>query len=149
MSRIPPASPAAIMFVKSGSKVFGCFRIASASDAPTSTSARVCRMTAAKFLSSSWLPRMSRHCTSGRPASIITENWRVKTARFLAATFLPVLPGLGLLLGLRLGLGLGRRDPRDQDLLAPQRGDGGVHGVGDPLAADRLSGARPSRICKV
>ena len=37
---------------------------------------------------------MSRHWTSGRPASIITENWRVKTARFLAATFLPVLPPL-------------------------------------------------------
>ena len=79
---MPPASPAAIMFVKSGSKVFGCFFIASASDEPHSTSDRVSRMTFAKFLSSSWLPRMSRHCTSGRPASIMTENCRVKTARF-------------------------------------------------------------------
>ena len=35
------------------------------------------------------LPRISRHCTSGRPASIITENWRVKTARFFALTRLP------------------------------------------------------------
>ena len=68
------------------------FPYASASDAPDSTSVRVCRMTAAKFLSSSWLPRMSRHCTSGRPASIITENCRVKTARFFAATFLPIVP---------------------------------------------------------
>src|SRR5262245_39789238 len=49
-------------------------------------------MTAAKFLSSSWLPRMSRHWTSGRPASIITENWRVKTARFLALTLRPSRP---------------------------------------------------------
>ncbi len=29
---------------------------------------------------------MSRHCTSGRPASIITENCRVKTARFFGLT---------------------------------------------------------------
>jgi hypothetical protein len=74
------------MLVNSGSKVFGCFFIASASDAPLSTSPRVARMTRAKCLSSSWVPRISRHCTSGRPASIITENCRVKTARFLAAT---------------------------------------------------------------
>ena len=80
------------MFVKSGSNEFGNFRIASASAAPPSTLDRVCRMTSAKFLSSSWLPRMSRHWTSGSPASIITENWRVNTARFLAATLLVVLP---------------------------------------------------------
>src|SRR4051812_5701756 len=80
------------MFVNSGSKVFGCLRIASASDAPDSTSMRVARITNAKFLSSSCEPRMSRHCTSGRPASIITENWRVKTARFFADTFFPDLP---------------------------------------------------------
>src|SRR5919198_6072444 len=89
---MPPASPAAIMLVNSGSKVFGCLRIASASDAPDSTSVRVCRITAEKFLSSSWLPRMSRHCTSGRPASIITENCRVNTAKLFALTFLPVFP---------------------------------------------------------
>src|SRR6185369_14573537 len=89
VSRIPPASPAAIMLTNSPSKVLGCLRMASASDAPDSTSLRVCRMTDENPLSSSWLPRMSRHCTSGRPASIITENWRVKTARFFAATFLP------------------------------------------------------------
>ena len=74
------------MLVKRASKVLGCRRIASASEAPASTSLRVARITAEKFLSSSWLPRMSRHCTSGRPASIITENWRVKTARFLEFT---------------------------------------------------------------
>ena len=33
-----------------------------------------------KTLFSCWLPRISRHCTSGRPASIMTENWRVKMA---------------------------------------------------------------------
>ena len=80
------------MFVNSGSNVFGYLRMASASEAPDSTAPRVWRMTAAKFLSSSWEPRISRHCTSGRPASIMTENCRVKTARFFAATFLPSLP---------------------------------------------------------
>ena len=50
---MPPASPAATMFVNSGSNVFGCLRIASASEAPASTSLRVCRITAEKFLSSS------------------------------------------------------------------------------------------------
>ena len=40
------------------------------------------------------LPRMSRHCTSGRPASIITENWRVKTARFFADDLLADLADL-------------------------------------------------------
>ena len=72
---------------------------------------------------------MSRHCTSGRPASIITENCRVNTARFFAETFFPSLPGLALRRG-RVGLRLGRRDPRDEDLLAPERGDRRVHRVG-------------------
>ena len=80
VSRMPPASPAAIMLVNSGSNVFGCLRMASASDAPLSTSPRVARIVDEKFLSSSCVPRISRHCTSGRPASIITENWRVKIA---------------------------------------------------------------------
>ena len=31
---------------------------------------------------------MSRHWTSGKPASIITENWRVNTARFFGLTVL-------------------------------------------------------------
>ena len=74
------------MLVKSESKTLGFFFIASASDAPPSTSARVSRITAPKFLSSSCVPRISRHCTSGRPASIITENWRVNTARLFGDT---------------------------------------------------------------
>ncbi len=80
---MPPASPAATMFVYRLSNARGWRFIASASDAPASTSSRVLRMTCAKYLCSSCLPRMSRHCTSGRPASIITENCRVKMARFL------------------------------------------------------------------
>ena len=48
---------------------------------------------------------MSRHCTSGRPASIITENWRVKTARFFADDLLAGLADL-LLLGRAAALAL-------------------------------------------
>ena len=76
----------------------------------------------------------------------MTENWRVKTARFFGLTFLPSLPFFGLRRG--RGLRLGRRDPRDEDLLAAQRRDGGVHRVGDALAADGLAAARASRVCK-
>src|ERR1700733_14323618 len=37
----------------------------------------------------SWLAaRISRHCTSGRPASIMTENWRKK----IAISLVPTLP---------------------------------------------------------
>jgi len=39
---------------------------------------------------------MSRHWTSGSPASIITENCRTKTARFLGETVLSVLPPPGV-----------------------------------------------------
>ena len=34
-----------------------------------------------------WSPRIWRHCTSGRPASIITANWRVKTTRSFVLIF--------------------------------------------------------------
>ena len=86
VSRIPPASPAAIMLVKRLSKTLGCLRMASARLAPPSTSIRVCWRVLAKVLFSCWLPRISRHCTSGRPASIMTENCRTKIARSLAGT---------------------------------------------------------------
>src|SRR5688572_6502550 len=82
-SRIPPASPAAIMLTYSSSKALGCLRIASASEEPLSTSARVIWMISRKALFSSCSPRISRHWTSGSPASSITENWRVKRARRL------------------------------------------------------------------
>ena len=91
VSRMPPASPAWIMLVKSASNVRGCLRIASASDMPLSTSSRTLRMVAANFLCGSWRPRMSRHWTSGRPASIITLNCRVKIARLLAGTLPPAV----------------------------------------------------------
>ena len=46
------------------------------------------------------------------------------------------------------GLFFGRLDLGDLHLLAPQRGDRGIHRVGDALARDCLAGARPSRVGK-
>src|SRR5215210_1337292 len=96
MSRIPPASPAATMLVYRLSNALGCLRMASAMDMPDSTSLRTSLMIAAKVLFSSWPPRISRHCTSGRPASSITENWRVKMETRLRLT-LPGRRGMSLI----------------------------------------------------
>jgi hypothetical protein len=41
---------------------------------------------------------ISSACTSGRPASIITENWRVKTSRSFEVT--PPKPGILMLISL-------------------------------------------------
>ena len=86
MSRIPPDSPAATMLVNRSLKALGCFFIASASEEPDSTSERTWLMIVWKVRFSSWSPRISRHCTRGRPASSITENWRVKMAMRLEPT---------------------------------------------------------------
>ena len=86
VSRIPPASPAAIMLQNSSSNTLGCLRMASARLAPPSMSWRVWFRTLAKNLLSLEPPRISRHCTRGSPASIMTENWRTKIARSFAVT---------------------------------------------------------------
>src|SRR3954454_23406335 len=84
------------MLENSESNVLGCFFIASARAMPDWTSSRTFKMTAEKFLCGSCLPRISRHCTSGRPASIMTEDYRVKMARLFAGTALPPLGPAGL-----------------------------------------------------
>ena len=89
VSRIPPASPAATMLVYRSSKIFGCLRMASASVEPDSTSCRIERSARWNALTSAWDPRISRHCTSGRPASIMTENCRVKIAMACFGTLPP------------------------------------------------------------
>src|SRR5205085_1470073 len=94
-SSMPPASPASIMLTKSWSKIFGWRDIAAASVEPSSTSWRVCVKTIAKCLVSCCCASISRHWTSGNPASIITENWRVKMANSLALTFLRPPPSFG------------------------------------------------------
>ena len=74
------------MLVNSASKAYGRFCMASASVEPASTSTRTWSMAAASRLSGSSFASSSRHCTSGRPASIMTENCRVKIARLRAET---------------------------------------------------------------
>ena len=94
MSRIPPVSPASIMLVVKSSKIFGYCFIAFAKVAPPST---VVRTPVSVFWKAgfSWLAaNISRHCTSGRPASIMTENCRKKMAMSLVFT-LP-LPKVGM-----------------------------------------------------
>ena len=63
--------------------------MAAESVAPPSTDPRVPVSTFWNVLFSCWLARISRHCTSGKPASIITENWRVKMASSLELTPAP------------------------------------------------------------
>jgi hypothetical protein len=76
---------------------------------------------------------MSRHCTSGRPASIITENWRVKDGEILRRTPL----GLSLRAASRHRPWPPPAGCGHLDLLAPQRRDNGVHRVADALARRR------------
>ena len=66
------------MLVYRSLNALGCLRIASATVFPDSTSNTTSRTTAANALFSLWRARMSRACTSGRPALIIVENCRVK-----------------------------------------------------------------------
>src|ERR1700675_3497514 len=85
-SRIPPVSPASIMFVVRSSKTAGYWRMALARVEPPST---VVRTPVSVFWKDwlSWLAaKISRHCTSGNPASIMTENWRKKIAMSLVLT---------------------------------------------------------------
>src|SRR5262245_43729784 len=63
------------------SNTFRCLPSASASVEPASTSRVVSVMTLANDGLLLCLARMSRHCTSGRPAEIMVANWRVKIAR--------------------------------------------------------------------
>ena len=93
VSRIPPASPASIMLVVRSSKILGYWRIAFESVEPPSTLWRTPVRHFWKIWFSWFAAKISRHCTSGRPASIMTENCRKKTAVSLTGT-LPV-PSLG------------------------------------------------------
>ena len=76
----------------------------------------------------------------------MTENCRTKTARFFGLTFFPSLPFFGA--AAAAAFLLRRSDPRDEHLLAAERGNGGVRGVSDALAGDGLSTARAARIRK-
>src|SRR5229473_216323 len=95
MSKMPPVSPASIMLVVRSSKTFGYWRMALARVAPPSTVVR----TPVRVFWNDWFSwfaaRISRHCTSGNPASIITENWRKKLAMSLTLTLPDPKVGMG------------------------------------------------------
>ncbi len=76
---MPPISPARTSCTKSSSKTLGCSASASAKVEPDSTRTFTAEQHLRNAGLSAWVAMMSRACTSGRPASIITENWRVKT----------------------------------------------------------------------
>src|SRR5262245_61223588 len=94
-SSTPPASPAATMLRNRSSNTFLCLPSASDSVEPASTSRVVSEMILPNDGLLACLARMSRHCTSGRPAEIMVANWRVKIARSLVLT--PEPPNLGRL----------------------------------------------------
>ena len=91
VSRMPPISPAATSCTKSVSKTLGWSLSASASVEPDSTLIFTLVSTSRKARLSNWLARMSRHCTSGSPASIIVANCRVKMT--MSFCEMPPMPG--------------------------------------------------------
>ena len=97
VSRIPPTSPAATRFTYRRSNATGCLRSASENVEPPSTSRLTSRITFLKPLLSWFVPRISRHWTSGTPASIMVANWRVKMTRSFSLTF-----GLGAFFSMSL-----------------------------------------------
>src|ERR1043165_3875660 len=89
VSRIPAASPADTRLQKSASKYFGYLRNAWPSEEPVSTSV----LMSSRSLPTdgfAWpRPTMSKACSSGTPAFIITASWRVKMVMSLSVIFLP------------------------------------------------------------
>ena len=90
---MPPISPARTSCTNSSSKTLGCSASASAKVEPDSTRTFTADSTFLNAALSDCVARMSRACTSGRPASIITENWRVKT-RMSFVVDAPPKPGM-------------------------------------------------------
>jgi hypothetical protein len=67
--------------------------MAADSVSPDSTCPLTSYRTFWKFLLGVCEARMSRHCTMGRPASIIVANWRVKTTMSFSGTPWPMPKG--------------------------------------------------------
>ncbi len=92
VSRMPPISPARTRLQNSTSKTLGCLASESLKVLPPSTSAFTCLRMRWKAGLSCCVERISRHCTRGRPASIIVANCRVKITRSLVVTVPPMPP---------------------------------------------------------
>ncbi len=80
-------------------KTFGCAFRAAAKVAPLSTAPRISIRAFLNTLFSCWDDRISRHCTSGSPASIMVANCRVKITMSFSVTP-PPNPGMVSSLGL-------------------------------------------------
>src|SRR6185436_10815298 len=95
-SSTPPASPAATMLRNRSSNTPRCLPSASLSVEPASTSRVVSVMILPNDGLLACFARMSRHCTSGRPAEIMVANWRVKIARSFVVTPGPPILGIDM-----------------------------------------------------
>src|SRR5512146_1991253 len=84
VSSNPPTSPACTMFTYKSSNTFGCRRRASEKVDPPSTWPFTSPTVSRRTLFSDCVERISRHCTSGRPALIMVPNCLVKTTRSLS-----------------------------------------------------------------
>jgi hypothetical protein len=78
---MPPTSPARTRFTNRSLNTRGYLPSASAKVEPCSTSDLTPRITSLKPAFACWSPWIERHCTSGRPASIMVANCRVKMTR--------------------------------------------------------------------
>jgi hypothetical protein len=88
-SRMPPASPASTRLQYSESKCSGCLRNADDRLVPVSTSDRM--SFSSLVMRGLVLPRatMSNDCSSGTPAFIMVDSWRVKIAMSFCLIDLP------------------------------------------------------------
>ena len=86
---MPACSPAPTRLQKSASKYCGYLRKACESDDPVSTSVLM-SMRSLPTEALLWpLPTMSKACSSGTPAFIITASWRVKMEMSFSVIFWP------------------------------------------------------------
>ena len=86
---MPACSPAPTRLQKSASKYIGYLRNAAESDEPVSTSVLMSRRSLPTEGLAWPLPTMSKACSSGTPAFIITASWRVKIVMSASVIFLP------------------------------------------------------------
>ena len=88
-SRIPAASPARTMLIKTVLKVSGCFSSASASAIPPSTSRSRSPVTIWRALLLVWSCSEPMARSSGTPADTMALSWRVNITKSSLLTLLP------------------------------------------------------------
>ena len=91
ISRLPDASPALAIWIKSSGNALGCFAMESAKLSPFSTSARTAMRDFCKSLFSVCSANIFRASMMLTPARTMLANCRQNTARSLAAGFLSKL----------------------------------------------------------